>query len=48
MLDNAPVAIANTELGQICLDLYAKNVTVRELAAAAGVTYRAMARRLGK
>jgi len=48
MLDNSPAAIANAELGQICLDLYAKNVTVRELAAAAVVTYRAMARRLGR
>jgi hypothetical protein len=32
----------------ICTRLYESNVTVRELAEAAGVTYRAMARRLGK
>lgn len=48
MTDDAPQAIANLSLTEICLSLYEKNVTVRELAAAAGVTYRAMARRLGK
>ena len=48
MIDSSPVAVANRELEQLCRDLHAKNVTVKELAAAAGVTYRAMARRLGK
>lgn len=44
----SPQAIANEELTRICLDLYAAKVPVRELAEAAGVTYRAMARRLGR
>jgi hypothetical protein len=48
MIDSSPVAVANRELEQLCRDLHAKNVTVKELASAAGVTYRAMARRLGK
>jgi len=48
MASNSPQAIANDELTRICLDLHSRNVTVRELAAAAGVTYRAMSRRLGK
>ena len=41
-------AVANTELTDICKHLYASNVTIRELAAVAGVTYRAMAKRLGR
>lgn len=41
-------AQANRELTEICVYLYSANVPVRELAAAAGVTYRAMARRLGR
>ena len=48
MLENAPAAIANAELEKICRELNARNVSVKELAEAAGVTYRAMARRLGK
>lgn len=41
-------ARANDELTGICMMLIEENVTVRELSAAAGVTYRAMARRLGR
>ena len=48
MASNSPQAIANEELTIICVRLHQSNVTVRELAAAAGVTYRAMSRRLGK
>lgn len=48
MLPSSPQAIANEELTAICLRLYETNVTVNELATVAGVTYRAMARRLGK
>ncbi len=41
-------AVANRELTQLCLDLHADHVSVADLARAAGVTYRAMARRLGR
>ena len=41
-------ALANDELTGICMRLIDENVTVRELAEAAEVTYRAMARRLGR
>jgi hypothetical protein len=41
-------ALANGELSHICKTLYSSGVTIRELANAAGVTYRAMARRLGR
>lgn len=41
-------ARANDELTVITLDLYSRGASVRELAQAAGVTYRAMARRLGR
>lgn len=44
----SPQAIANLSLTELCLSLNERNVTVKELAEAAGVTYRAMARRLGK
>lgn len=40
-------AVANEELTQICRELFYNGTTVRELAEVAGVTYRAMARRLG-
>jgi hypothetical protein len=40
-------AVANEELTVICKDLFENGTTVRELAEAAGVTYRAMARRIG-
>lgn len=48
MTSSSPQAIANDALTRICLELHSRNVTVRELADAAEVTYRAMARRLGK
>lgn len=48
MNPSAPEAIANNELTRICMQLVESNVTVKELAEAAGVTYRAMARRLGR
>jgi len=41
-------ALANSDLTAICSRLYASNVSVTELASAAGVTYRAMAKRLGR
>lgn len=41
-------AVANRELTRLCLELHAAHVPVAELAEAAGVTYRAMARRLGR
>jgi len=41
-------ALANEELTSLCLSLYESKVPVRELAEASGVTYRAMARRLGR
>lgn len=40
--------VANDQLTAICLRLYYKGVTVSELAKAAGVTYRAMVKRLNK
>ena len=48
MLRTTAIAQANDELTEICTELHAQNVTVKELATAAGVTYRAMARRLGR
>lgn len=44
---NGAYAVANTELTGLCIVLYRNGVSVQELAATAGVTYRAMARRLG-
>lgn len=41
-------ATANRELTHLCRDLYLRGASVRELSLAAGVTYRAMARRLGR
>lgn len=41
-------ALANEELTVVCRDLAARNVTITELAAAAGVTYRAMSKRLDR
>jgi len=43
-----PAALANQELTDLCLTLYTNHVTITELAKAADVTYRAMAKRLGK
>ena len=48
MLENSPISRANDELNKICEELYNNHVTVKELALAAQVTYRAMARRLGR
>jgi hypothetical protein len=39
---------ANDELTSIVKEQYARGVSIRELCLAAGVTYRAMARRLGR
>lgn len=41
-------AKANRELTDLCKKLYYSGASVRELSLAAGVTYRAMARRLGR
>jgi hypothetical protein len=41
-------AIANARLTELCLSLYNADVPIKELADAAGVTYRAMSKRLGK
>ena len=41
-------ASANDELTNLCQAAYRRGAPISELAAAAGVTYRAMARRLGK
>lgn len=46
MAPEHPAALANQELTTLVLTLHESNVPVRELADAAGVTYRAMARRL--
>lgn len=40
--------LANEEMNEIVQDLYNKNVKIAEIAKAAGVTSRAIARRLGK
>jgi lambda repressor-like predicted transcriptional regulator len=48
MASMTAAALANSELTHITASLHATGVPVRELANAAGVTYRAMARRLGK
>lgn len=45
---NGTYARANTELTDLCKKLYYSGASVRELSLAAGVTYRAMARRLGR
>lgn len=41
-------ALANSDLTAICSRLYESDVSITELAKAAGVTYRAMAKRLGR
>lgn len=48
MNSNSQAAVANDQLTAICVRLYASGVSRRELAEAAGVTYRAMVKRLGK
>ena len=41
-------ARANRELTELCRRLYRRGASVRELSLAAGVTYRAMSRRIGR
>lgn len=48
MSPNHPARLANNWLTELTRDLHADGVTVQELADATGVTYRAMAKRLGK
>lgn len=43
---DSPLALANRELTEIALSLYHRGVPAAEIAKAAGVTYRAMARRI--
>lgn len=45
---NSLYAQANAELSEICVGLYERGVPVQDLAEAAGVTYRAMLRRVEK
>ena len=45
---NGAYAMANDELTELCASLHRSGVSVKELSQAAGVTYRAMARRLGR
>lgn len=46
MSSNSAAAVANDQLGAICLRLHANGVPIKELAEAAGVTYRAMYKRV--
>lgn len=46
MASTSAPSVANQRLTQICKDLYANSVSIRELAEAAGVTYRAMYKRV--
>lgn len=46
MNSTASPRIANEQLTDICVDLYSTGVTIQELADAAGVTYRAMYKRI--
>lgn len=46
MASTSAPAVANQRLTDLCKRLHSKNVSVRELAEAAGVTYRAMYKRL--
>ena len=48
MSSNDSARVANDQLTAICIRLYNTGVTTSELAKAAGVTYRAMVKRLGK
>jgi DNA-binding NtrC family response regulator len=44
--DTHPSSKANYELTALCMSLHSQHVTIQELADAAGVTYRAMYRRI--
>ncbi len=46
MSTNSAACVANDQLTAICIRLNLSGVSVRELAQAAGVTYRAMSKRL--
>ena len=46
MSSTSAAAVANERLTNLCKDLHAKNVPIKELAEAAGVTYRAMYKRI--
>jgi hypothetical protein len=48
MSSTSQQAIANEEFNKLVYELYANNVTTSEIAKAANVTFRAIARRLGK
>lgn len=43
---NSPIAIANRKMTDLAVNLYAKGVSTADIADAAGVSYRAMARRI--
>ena len=46
MSSTSAAAVANERLTKLCKDLHANNVPIKELAEAAGVTYRAMYKRV--
>lgn len=46
MASTSAAAVANSRLTDICKKLYENNVSIRELAEVAGVTYRAMYKRI--
>ena len=46
MASTSAPAVANQRLTELCKDLHSQNVSIRELAEAAGVTYRAMYKRV--
>jgi DNA-binding Xre family transcriptional regulator len=46
MATTAAQAVANDRLTGICITLYKNGVSIKELAEAAGVTYRAMYKRI--
>lgn len=48
MNEHHKASIANASLTHLCGILYAEGVSIRQLSEAAGVTYRAMAKRIGR
>jgi DNA-binding Xre family transcriptional regulator len=46
MANTTAAAVANDRLSGICITLYQKGVSIKDLAAVAGVTYRAMYKRV--